>query len=570
MTRTLRLLLASASCAALAACAGGNTPANVAGPVDDMGQPVAALRAAVPKARARVGAIAMKAAATTNTNDLVSWCSYQATGNPACIQSAPDVAAAINARVAASNGLSTGQMVMTPTVSGGTADSLVRTGGSDSGTDIGAAVATAANSVATGTMPRTPAERAMSLPEPGDFLQSGQTIAALIGGNIDIGPIINTMVSRGLRGIHLPCGTYKLATTITLVNNLRITGDGACTIISGQIAAGDWFAGSSVQYTTIHDLTLQADVTMTAGSAIDYLNGFENRLYNILFTNGSGKHWTNITLSGANGTHIDRVAGRGGGGDGIDITGTSNRSEDTYINASGFDGYGGAPLHVTWSSGLYMSDLDLLGGMNAGVNIDPNDSLGQEVDGLRGTAVLADSNIGPGWRLGGTGAITEFNLTNCWGATNGYTPGTLTVSGLVAGLVLTNPQANNITVSSSEFHNNTGTGIDIENGTHVTITSNTVYMNSAGTNGGFPGINVGANPNFVVVASNQSGAGGEAQGSATQSNQSYGIASAQSTTDPGHYALFLGNLATGNQTGGFNIPTAAANPNVISSNNVGF
>lgn len=417
---------------------------------------------------------------------------------------------------------------------------------------------TGANSIAASTMPRTLAERAMSMPQPGDFLSSGQTVAQLISGQIDVGPIMNAMISAGVLTIHLPCGTYKLATQVQLANNVSISGDGACTILSVQTTAGDVISGASVQYTRVHDLTMQADVNRTSGGAITLHNSFENRISDVWFTAGTGAHWTDIYLDGANGTHIDRVSGRGANWDGIIATGTSQRSEDTYVSNSTFDGYGGAPIELAWASGVYLSRLDLLGGKNAGVFVDPASPA--EVDGVRATAVLADSNYGPGWRLDGSGAITEFNVTNCWGSTNG-------IGGNSSGFVALNPAINDLTIASSEFHANTNAGIDIENGNRITISGNMVFMNSLSGSAVAAGINIGANPNFLVVTYNQSGAGGEAQGNASQSLQSYGIVSAQPASNTGHYALFGNNMATGNQTGGYSIATGT---NVTTSNNVGF
>ena len=440
-------------------------------------------------------------------------------------------------------------------------------GGSNSGSSIPAnADLSYARTLSAGAMSlRTNSERNGTTLQPQDYLGTGGTPADLIAGRIDAGKVINAMISGGVRAIHIPCGVYQFTTGIRLINNVTISGDGACVILSDQILSGDLIAGSSVQYTQVHDLTIQADVAKTSGSSIYYKNSFENRVHDVLFTNGSGKHWTNITLDGANSTHIDRVTGRGGSHDGLAITGTDKRSEDTYFSSSGFNGYGGAALHVTWSSGLYLNSLDLLGSTQGGVVIDPDGSKGQEVDGLRGTSVLSDSNLGPGWSLIGSGLITEFNLTNSWGSTNGYRPGSLDMVGQpVAGFLVLNPNANNVTVASSEFHMNSGTGVDIQAGTHVVINGNTVFMNSTGKPGAFPGINIGQTPNYVTVTGNQTGLGGEAQSNLTKSVQSYGIISAQPVSDGSHYAVFLGNIATGNMQGGFNIPTSAAAPNVVS------
>ncbi|QDH14018.1 hypothetical protein E3E12_07320 [Formicincola oecophyllae] len=415
---------------------------------------------------------------------------------------------------------------------------------------------------------RTEAERQSTFMEPQDFLNAsqGQTTAGLVQGQVDVGPIINTMLGQGVRSIYLPCGFYKLATTINLPSYAKLQGAGACTVLSLQSSTGDGIAGRNVSFTSLRDFTMEADVVKQSGAAIAYYNAFETGIENIPFTNGlvnnvQGLHYDNIYLEGANSTHISHVSGRGASHNGITATGRSKRAEDTYVTSSGFDSYGRAPLELIWASGVYLSSLDLLHGQAAGILVDPDISKSQEVDGLRATAVLGDSNIGPGWLLGGSGPITEFNITNCWGSTNGFKPGTMDSAGLAPaqGFALTNPAANGVTVASSEFHANTGAGIDIEQGTHIIVNGNAVYMNAYNNPKRFPGIYVGNLPDMVTVTNNQSGAGGEAQniqGGTRTSLQSYGI---QSSVQPdGHVAQFEGNMGTGNQLGAFNIPTGGS------------
>jgi len=415
---------------------------------------------------------------------------------------------------------------------------------------------TGANPIAAATMARTLAERAMSMPQPHDFLTTGQTISALLTGGIDIGAIVNAAEAIGVRNLHIPCGKYKQTTTINLVNNFSIFGSGACTIISLQMATGNGIYASSTQYNTIKDLTYQADVTRTADAAIELSGTFEETLKNIYFISGTGKHWNDIVLIGANGTHMDHMTGRGASYDGLLVTGSAGRSEDTYLTNSGFDTYGNAPVELQWSSGFYADKLDLLGGTVAGVLVDPGSTA--EVDGVRMTAVLSDTNTGPGWLLSGTGAITEFNITNCWGSTNGNS--TTPSDGFKA----YNANINDLTVASSEFHANYGSGVNIQSGSRILLNGNSLFMNSQAGSALYPGLLVGVNPDMLTATANQSGAGGEAEDGAHLSLQSYAIVSQMPS---GHYGVFAANLGTGNTTGGFSITTST---NVTETGDVGY
>ena len=115
-----RRLLAGASLLALTACAQGtHTPAGSVA-VADFGSDVQ------PAARDRHqkrGAVRYGAtAAATSANPRPDWCSYSATGNVACIQTATAVASAIGERVYANGGYSSGQTLSSPIANGGSFD----------------------------------------------------------------------------------------------------------------------------------------------------------------------------------------------------------------------------------------------------------------------------------------------------------------------------------------------------------------------------------------------------------------------------------------------------------------
>ncbi|MFT8613713.1 MAG: hypothetical protein ABF727_14095, partial [Gluconobacter oxydans] len=139
----IRHLLAVLPLVALAACAGGApTPA---ARVSDFGAdipPVSRHAARTPVKAVRYG---VTTSGATDPNAILNWCSYTGTGKIGCIQTATAVASAVNARVLATGGASTSQILTAPSIAGGTAAS----------TDVSAALALAAGA----TTALTPAKR---------------------------------------------------------------------------------------------------------------------------------------------------------------------------------------------------------------------------------------------------------------------------------------------------------------------------------------------------------------------------------------------------------------------------
>ncbi|WP_216850779.1 glycosyl hydrolase family 28-related protein, partial [Gluconobacter oxydans] len=139
----IRHLLAVLPLVALAACAGGAP--SPAARVSDFGAdipPVSHHAAHTPVKAVRYG---VTTSGATDPNAILNWCSFSGTGKAGCIQTATAVASAVNARVLATGGASTSQILTAPSIAGGTAAS----------TDVSAALALAAGA----TTALTPAKR---------------------------------------------------------------------------------------------------------------------------------------------------------------------------------------------------------------------------------------------------------------------------------------------------------------------------------------------------------------------------------------------------------------------------
>jgi len=425
------------------------------------------------------------------------------------------------------------------------------------GTDLSGDNVTASNVFgAAGTSARMLANMAADCTTPASYLASGQTEGQLQNSQIDVGPIINTMIGQNISKICLPQGHYLLNTTINLSNNTSIIGVGAGTELEVNIVNGDAILASSASYNTLRDFTLKAQVVRTGGAAIHLQNTFHEVIEHVYLQNdSSGNHYDGIYADGANDTHILDTEMRGGSGDGIRLGGTTQHAVDTYISGTNINGRFNNDVELQWASGIYLNGMDLLGAVSECVRVDPSAS--QEVDGLRATLVLADSNSNNGWHFTGSGPITETSLTNCWGATNGYTDGTIT--GAADGIRVDNTALNNLVVQGSEFHNNTATGIEIYAGENIIINGNTSFNNGRYASNTYSGISVGTAASYVVVANNVSGQGGI--NAPTANVQRYGINSVST-----NYISVTNNITQQNMMGSTNI---AAGANVYVAGNIG-
>lgn len=357
---------------------------------------------------------------------------------------------------------------------------LNRIGGNDSGTDVRQGVTTARNSLSTATMPRTIAERAMTDAQPQDFLSEGQSVSDLVNRKIDVGALINRAFAAGVARVRLPCGNYLITTTIRMGSMKTLMGDGMCTALFSTSSNEDVLDVSGA-FSSIRDLRFVNASTKSGGAVIAAVKTFHLAIDHIAIDaiTPTTYWWNGIALYGANDTHINdseiRPAGRNSA---IQLSGTSatGRSEDSYVTHTNLNGWQNN-FELSWASGNYLSNMDILSARKFGVLFDPSPS--QEVDGTRASQVLSDSNTADGWRFDGSGPITETALTNCWSSTNGYRQKSAIIIALADGLHVINPNTNNLTVLSSEFHANTAHGVEISAGKNILLSGNTLFMNGA-------------------------------------------------------------------------------------------
>lgn len=418
-------------------------------------------------------------------------------------------------------------------------------------------------------------EHAITDVQPQDFLSSSETISELVNQKIDVGALINKAFKSGISRVRIPCGNYLITTTIQMSGLQTLMGDGMCTALYSTIV-GDDVIDVSGAFNTIRDIRINNMVTKTGGNVI-----FAHKTFHLVIdhididaVNTHTYWWNGIVLYGANDTHINdsemRPAGKNAA---IQLSGTqkTGRSEDTYITHTNINGWKYA-LELSWASGNYLSNMDLLSATEFGVIFDPESW--QEVDGTRASQILSDSNTKDGWRFDGVGAITETSLTNCWGSTNGYQQGSSQIVALADGLHVVNPNTDNLTVLASEFHSNTAHGIEIDSGQNILISSNTIFMNGIGGQAkildtsaykpnSYSGIFIHKPVSYISVTNNIGGLGGVRNASAIN-HQKYLV-----STESSNYVTISLNI--GNHHWGESVVNAngAVGKNIILNNNNG-
>ena len=238
---------------------------------------------------------------------------------------------------------------------------------------------------------RTMADKLRDLLTPADFLAAEQTEAQLVSGVIDAGPafsaaMLNSISSPSSTAIGaavvIPCGFYRFDTKPTFPTSgyfqsaLRGISSACVTFeINYQIAPGDALLAYYAQsYLDIEDITFSSLVAQTAGAALQFRQTFGTTLRNLVFTGSAGKTlFDNLVLDGANTTVANNIQARPfTGTDGcILLLGTVVQTADFTLSGSGINGCNRG-LVANNSSGVYISDTDMTGGVSSGVSIRPS------------------------------------------------------------------------------------------------------------------------------------------------------------------------------------------------------
>lgn len=543
-----RRLLAGASLVALTAFAPGMYTPVLAARVSDFGSDVRPIPNGQPK---KLGAVRYGAtAATSAANPKPDWCSYSATGNVACIQTATAVASAIGERVYASGGYSSGQALASPTISGGTAVS----------TDTSSAQETASGATAS----LTPAIRHAQGYNALDF-------GAKCDGQSDDAAAINAALaaagSKSQGGVvHLPTNaTCRFGATLSVPANVELTGFGMHSSIleptsptfSPQIkATGSYVAlrnfqlisgASAIGYPSSGSVSV-----MLSGTAAAFMNVVDN-----VWIDGP---CIGVDMAGNNNSvrtsYINFVTG-GAGCYGIRVghlttqaATTDPRILDTTIAADqSATGRPDADLEVEDAGGLYVVNGDFLYARR-GTTIKP--SANQYVTWLFAINTALGDTTGAGGLLidtaDATAKIKGLQLSASW-TSNGNGPGVEidnTAGGIVAGVHFRGHRA----------YTNAKDGFDVA----ASVTDFSLESSHlCGNNGTYSGVYLNPGVKKFRIANNTIAQACDGQVSNSQTGINLG-----GTNDEG--------VVTGNDMTGIGTPIAVSSPltnaNLIIKDNI--
>ncbi|MFT9399806.1 hypothetical protein [Acetobacter sp.] len=360
---------------------------------------------------------------------------------------------------------------------------LHRHGGSDTGTDVSAAVSQADR----GTVSRTNSERQGTTLQPQDFLSAGQTAAQLTSGQIDAEPAIAAAVAAG-RAVTLPCGNYRLdepfpdwstdGVRLSGMNMQCVTLNVNYTINNGSINVFHLSGHGQI----ISDMTLNATQKMTAGCLIFEQYVSQNRIHDLIVT---GPFYNGIYVYGSNNVHIDHIYARPpflnsetipdaqkgpayAGGAFITLDGDPDSGKiniDTYLSDLNIAQYTYG-ISYLYSSGVFENGIDVVGALNAHIF---SPSAGRNVNGLQILNVLGDTSYGANWYFPNSGGgVYEFMCASCW-ASSSYSD---------AGIAILNPNVSQIHWVNSTAVNNSKSGIYISGGRNIGWSGGAIEMNN--------------------------------------------------------------------------------------------
>lgn len=362
---------------------------------------------------------------------------------------------------------------------------------------------------------------------------------------------INTVQGFGGGVVFFPTGTYKTTSTLNVTSNaVYLLGEGRqASIIAPTAMSTANILFNGVSQGGLDSLAIIPSA-LGATAAVRLTNCHNTTITNFLI---SGNSTIGVWVQGGASQFLSTISDfeiAGCSTAGIQIGGGSGLVQDTTVSngiiASCYNG-----ILLTNSSGTYISAVDVISSINAGVATYP--ATGEKTTACLFDRVLADTSAASGFSFfNNGGTVTDINLVNCWSATNNQ-----------HGFHFANG-VNGVLMSGCRVINNKRHGILIEGGANYTINGCQVGMNSMQGGALYSGIAVGAGVSHFNISSCVSGERLGNIGNLTTNLQKYGVMVASGASD---YYVISGNDLSGNMTAALN--DAGTGTNKFISQNLG-
>jgi hypothetical protein len=433
-----------------------------------------------------------------------------------------------------------------------------------------------AATAAGGTYARSLANHFSDFPSPADFLSAGQTEDQLLTGKIDAAPAINAAIAaKGMA--NLKCGTYVIASTITLVadGNAIIGPTARCVVLYDTRITGDTILvgnGTVIPHNvTIAGVAIYAGAAKTADWALRVVNAWNFQAHNFLI---AGTYFGGVSLEGNNGgppgfgyrlTDFEIQTASG-----APCLSVSKFAQDVYLlngligTAPGASCSTGIDLHSV--GGFYATQIDVLGASGTGMLINPSAARNENVFAVYLTHVLSDTSQGDNIAFAGDGPINEVHMGTVWASSSQHGHGVVNSNASLDGLV----------ASDLETIGNNQDGILLSAGKNIQFLGVRSIMNNVSNAGNYSGISITAGDQITITGAKLGGGGvytaaiNAGAGPASTPphvpavvHQAYGAVIDPAVTN----LIFMGNQAGGNVKGGCLLPSASAT--IIRVNNIG-
>jgi len=350
-------------------------------------------------------------------------------------------------------------------------------------------------------------------------------------------PLINAHAALNAGEITVQQGGFTLTGNVTVTkDSVVIIGrgkkGGTVIDVNYDTAAADGIVFDTCNNSGLRNIQFLNTVTKTAGAIINLDNCHNTKLTDFRI---DGEAYNAVTLSGGALQFIDilddfEIGAGSNAGILIDSAVAGDFAQEVFM-ANAVIAPPGDGVKIVNGSGIYMSNVSILGAGGIGMHIAP--PAGKRAKAIRCDTVLCDTCTGTGWSVNptGTGFVVGLELSNCWGNSNdrGFQTGT---TGVI----------NGVTISGGSWSNNAKDGIGILSGTNYKIIGGAeVFTNSTDGSALFDGIVFAAGISGFIVSDIACGSGGEFP----TNNQRYGIVVNTGASD--RY-IIADNLVTGNVT----------------------